>query len=477
MAEIQQINFAVNAYQSRSRLLSSERVLNFYPELSPLDSPFKTAILFNTPGWKNWISTDTNNPVYGLLATDEFLYAVIGLTLYKISKTKITTILGTLSTSPGPVMMTENGVQITILAQSGAAYYYDISANIFGQITDPNYQAASSVTTLDGYSIFSKINSGQFFISALRDTTSYAALDFATAEALSDNIVRIVNYNRHLYIFGTISTEIWYDTGNATFPFLRIDGGLIQKGLGAKFSTALDTAGIYWLGEDGIVYFTGSYSPKRISTSAIETAINSYSVIDDATAFIYTQAGHEFYCLTFPSAKKTWVYDISNQLWSERGSLNIGQTEVVAWTVLYHAFFNNTNIVNGSKYGKLYELDLDTYTEDGVPIIRKVVGATQFSNYLYHTIDRLSLMLDFGVGIDGNSQGSTPLIMMRNSIDGGYTWSEETTSSLGAIGEYPTELFWEKLGFCRSFIIELTISDPVKCTILGAYLKATPGGF
>ena len=476
--DIHQINFAVNAYKSRSRLLSSERVLNYYAEPSPVDSPFKAAAIFNTPGTISWISTIANyNSVFGMQVMGDYLYVVIGLILYQISTNKAVIALGTLGTAPGPVIMTENGVQLTILTQTGISYYYDISNTTFGQITSVNYQLASSVTSLDGYTIFSVQDSGQFFISALRDTTSYSALDFATAEALSDNIVRIVTYNRQLFIFGTNSIEVWYDTGNVTFPFQRIDGVLVQRGLGAKLSIAIEMDGIYWLGEDKIVYRTRDYLPQKISTFAIDSEINSYIRTDDAVAFIYTQEGHKFYCLTFPTAKKTWVYDLTTELWHERGSFNSAQTEVQEWGCQYQAFFAGLNIVNGRRNGKLYFLDLDTYTEDGVPIVSEAISATQFDNYNYQTFARLSLVMDFGVGVNGSGQGSDPTIMMQFSIDGGYTWSQTTEASVGRIGVYPQEVFWDRLGLGRSIIFKITTSDPVRRTILGGYLKTKREAF
>jgi len=475
--KIKQINFAVNAYQSRSSIASSERLLNLYGEQSPNDSPFKVATVFNIPGYQLWNDFEVGSPVYGFQVMSDNLYVVIGLTLYQITATKTVTELGQLGTTPGPVEMTENGVQLTILTAQGSSYYYNALTNTFGQITSVNYQLSSSVTSLDGYTIFSVANSGEFFISALRDTTTYSALDVATAEALSDNIVRICTFNRQLYIFGTQSIEIWYNTGNVNFPFQRIDGALIQRGLGAKASVAIEMSGLYWIGEDKCVYTTSSYLPEKISTFAIDNILTSCDRIDDASAYIYTQAGHKFYVLTLPSANKTLVFDLITGLWHERGSLNNNGTSIGKWNCQYNVLFSNLNIVNGRQDGKLYFLDLNTYTEDGLTIIREAISATQFDNYNYETIDRLALMMDFGVGVDGNGQGVDPQIMMTFSIDGGYTWSQETQASLGVIGQYPQELFWDRLGQARSIIIKLRISDPVKTTIVAAYMKIKGGAF
>ncbi|MEB3150915.1 MAG: hypothetical protein VKL60_18095 [Sphaerospermopsis sp.] len=479
---IHPINFAINAYVARSGLMSSEMIRGFFGEPTPKDAPFRAAVIYNTPGLDEWLDFQEDfmefNPVYGLQVMGDNLYVVFGLNLYKVTRTKTITLLGTLGTTPAPVQMTENGVQVTILTVSGNSYYYDNSSNTFAQITSPNYQLASSVTTLDGYTVFSVIDSGEWFISALRDTTTYAALDTATAEALSDNIVRIVTFNRQLYIFGTNSIEIWYNTGNVTFPFQRVDGVLIQRGLGAADSTAIEVDGVYWVGEDKKVYRTRNYIPEVISTFAIEYKLSQLSRIDDLVSFIYTESGHKFYVITSPSGQWTIKFDITTELWSEDGSLNAAQTEVQEWICQHQAYFNGLNIVNGRTNGKLYNLNIDTYSEAGTPIIRKAISCTQFEDsYNYKFIDRLALMMDFGVGIDGSGQGINPKVMMRFSIDGAKTWSNETMASIGDIGAYETELYWERLGKCRSIIIEITISDPVKATIISGYLKTREGAF
>ena len=270
---------------------------------------------------------------------------------------------------------------------------------------------------------------------------------------------------------------MWYDTGSGTFAFQRIDGALMQRGLGAANSIAAEVDGIYWLGEDRMFYKTKNYIPQKISTFAIEEQIASYSTISDAVAFIYTQAGHKFYCITFPTAGKTWVYDIITNLWHERGSLNIYQTSIGAWNSTISTFFNGTVLVNGAKSGKIYELDLNTFTEDGVPIISEITTATQFDGYNYKNIDRLGVMMDFGVGVNGGGQGINPKVMMSYSIDGGNLFTDVTTASLGDIGQYQQELYWERLGKCRSIIFKLRISDPVERTILGGYLKLKTGAF
>ena len=137
-------------------------------------------------------------------------------------------------------------------------------------------------------------------------------------------------------------------------------------------------------------------------------------------------------------------------------------------------FFNGLNIVGDNASGKLYELDLDTYNEDGNTLISKIVSTTQFDGYRRDGVANLSLVMDTGVGIN-DGQGSEPEIMMRTSIDGAKTWSSELKQPLGAQGNYETEVFYDQVAFGRSLIMELSISDPVKRSIIGSFMEVTRG--
>jgi hypothetical protein len=58
-----------------------------------------------------------------------------------------------------------------------------------------------------------------------------------------------------------------------------------------------------------------------------------------------------------------------------------------------------------------------------------------------------SLQIDFetGVGVY-TGQGSDPQAMLRWSDDGGRTWSNTHTKTIGAIGNYKTRVKFDRLG-------------------------------
>ena len=44
----------------------------------------------------------------------------------------------------------------------------------------------------------------------------------------------------------------------------------------------------------------------------------------DAEAYTYTEDGHYFWVISFPTADATWVYDVTTKLWHERAWLSGG---------------------------------------------------------------------------------------------------------------------------------------------------------
>jgi len=75
------------------------------------------------------------------------------------------------------------------------------------------------------------------------------------------------------------------------------------------------------------------------------------------------------------------------------------------------------------------------------------------------------------------SPGYDPEVMLRWSDDGGHTWSNEHWSPVGKIGAYGHRTFWRRLGMTlklRDRVYELSGTDPVKITIMGAELILSP---
>lgn len=357
--------------KGRSIPLSPELLVNMYAERAP-DGAKSQVVVHGVPGFTLFtsISSDKIRGLYRTLNGSN-LYVVIKQTLYSVNSAGSYSNLGTISGS-GLVFWAESPTEILINA--GAQSYTYNSTEGLELITDPDFPGASSVTFLDQYFIFTNNTTGskdQFFISSVSDGETYDALDFATAENYPDNLVRVFADHNELYLFGTDSIEIWFNAGNADFPFAPAQGSVIEDGLGAAHTVEKVDESIIWLSHEGIVRRLEGSVPVRISDHAVEHLI-SKGDWTNAYSYSYTQEGHQFYVLTIPAANNTqtagtYVYDAATRLWHQRKSYELDYSRIG-----FYARVFGKHIVGDVLTGKLYELSLDVYQENGDHLIAEM---------------------------------------------------------------------------------------------------------
>jgi hypothetical protein len=407
------------------------------------------------------------------------LYVVSADSLYKVTPAYAVTLIGTVL-GTGPVSMSDNGTQLFV-ACNGPSFIYNSLTNVFQQIVDPDFPGAVTVGYLDGYFVFNEPNSQKIWVTGLLEGTSVDPLDFASAEGSPDGVVGIIVDHGQLWVYGTNSIEVWYNSGNADFPFSRIQGAFNELGCAAAYSLAKMDNGLFWLGKDargqGMVYRANGYSGQRISTHAVEWHIQQYGNLSDAIGYTYQQDGHSFYVLIFPTANTTWVYDVATQAWHERAGFLNGQ--FTRHRSNCQAFFNDMVMVGDFENANIYSFDLDDYSDNGSiqKWLRSWRALPTGQNNLKRTAHH-SLQLDCESGVGLNlGQGSDPQVMLRWSDDGGHTWSNEHWVSIGKIGEYYRRAIWRRLGMTlklRDRVYEVSGTDPVKIAIMGAELLLSP---
>ena len=315
---------------------------------------------------------------------------------------------------------------------------------------------------------------------------AFDPLDIATKSGYPDPIVTLIVMDLYIWLLGTQTTEIWFNAGAADFTFQIFPGVFIEHGCAAQYSVARQDLSIYWLSVDKqghcIILKGNNFAAHRISTYAIENEFSKYTTISDAIGFTYQQNGHVFYVLTFPTADKTWVWDESSQLWHERASLQFVQAG--AFTIdgaLHKVVYNSCAFCNGIVYvgddlGNQWVLDDNNYTENGQPI-------TRIRSFPHLVKDQKRVVYktftaDMETGTDNSGAPSTepPTVNLRWSDDRGRTYGSYVSQSLGAIGQYLTSINWNRLGYARDRVFEVSWSVPTKTALNGAWVDTIEEG-
>ncbi len=359
---------------------------------------------------------------------------------------------------------TGSGAQGTIVVSGGGVT--GVTITVAGGGYSVNDVLSASNANLGG------AGSG-FSYSADSVATAFDPLDIAQKSGSADTIVGLKVLDRQIWLLGTLTSEVWYDSGAADFAFAEIPGVFIEHGCAALNSIAKVDNAMLWLSQDreghAIVVRTTQFQAQRVSTYAIETLFQNYSTISDAIGFCYQQDGHAFYILTFPTADKTWAYEIATGQWHE-----LAYTDTNG---VFHrhrasccAFLNNMNVVGDWQNGRIYQLDPNNFTDNG----EQIVCVRTFP----HMIDDGNLVTyrkfiaDVQVGtLPGDT---TPQMSLRWSDTRGASYGNAVMQSMGNGGDYLYSPVWNRLGQARDRVFELSWSAAINTSLLGAFVETIP---
>jgi len=449
--------------QSRSANVTAQSRVNMYLEKT-VDGDKTNIVAYRTPGLM--LIMDIFAKVRGWFAVGSVFYVVSGNSFYEVSSSYVVTLKGTIATVTGPVSMSSNGLEL-ILVDGTDGYTYNYGTTTFAQIVSAGFLGGSTVTFLNSFFIVNNPNTGTFQVSASYDGMTWDASEVASAESSPDNLVALVADHGELILFGESTTEIWVGVDAVDFPFLKA-GSAIEWGLAARETVRKYDNSMIWLGRNRMgevqVIRLDGYSPVRISTHDLENIMNQYtnSELAAATAFAYMHNGHPFYQLNF--AQSSWLYDGSMNAWSQVKGYSIDRHRAEDGLI-----FNGKLLVSDYANGNIYTLDGDVYDDNGETLLSEITSQHVFKNGERMSFGKMWVDVENGTGT-GSGQGLNPQLILTIYKDHGHIPITTRYASIGKIGEYNQRVIYTRLGQARDWVFKLSVSDPVKFVLMGAYI-------
>lgn len=478
-----EVPISTGFYEDSSRPIASQVCINFIPVV-PETNALSISQLKGTPGLKLFATNGVNSN-RGAHVMDSVAFFVNGTSLFRVNSDGTSNNLGTI-TGVGRVSMADNGTQLCIVVPGVTGFIFTQSPDTLTEITDTTFTTtlgpSNQVEYKDGF--FVHIAKSLFFISNLNDGLVYDDLDFGTAEVDPDDNTA-VHVNRNvLYIGGNETIEPFQNIGGSGFPFQRIPGGVVQKGVKAKFSIVDFDNSFVFLGagvneQPSIWRFTGS-SAVKIATEAIDNVISQETdqQLEDVFATTHALDGSFFVCFHFSDS--VFCYDatasarLGKPVWHERQSRNF-QGLQTKWRVASIVQAYGTTLAGDVLDASVGEIDPDTFTEFGTLIDRDVSTGELSNNGLNFFVDQLELTVESGVG-NTVDPGSDPLVTMSMSVDGAQTFGNDLSRSMGKKGEYRQRAIWRRLGRVDRFVMfRFSISDEVTAVIIKLTADISPG--
>lgn len=471
------------AYESRSIIGSAQAQFNLYSEPNPPEtSPETPTTLYPTPG--NTLLSAPPVPGAGrgsYVDTQGVLWACVGGNVYSIDANWSWTLRGTVPNRTVPVSFADNEVTVMLVDGSSTAYIAPVGGGAMTALVEPDYTGSHRVDYLNTYFLFGEPDTPKFY-TTLSNSTAIDSLYFANMTGQPTDIMAVVAIHGVLWLIGKTATEIWFDAGDTNvLPFQRMPDMVLHQGCSAPYSIArmsgVDDSQVsaYWLSQnkdgDTVILMSQGYAIQRISTYAIENAINNYAVKNDCIGGCYQQDGHGFYVLSFPNQDVTWVYDRSTAQWHQRDWLDTNGLSH-RYRCQAFAYPYSTNIALDWENGNLYRLDLNNYTDNFQPI-RRLRSFPHLVSGL-NRIEYARFIADVECGSITNVNADPVEISLRWSDDRGVTYGNAVMRSIGRTGQYDKSPLWLRLGNARDRVFELSWSVNAKVALNGAYVEPLP---
>jgi hypothetical protein len=372
------------------------------------------------------------------------LAAISDATLHEVDGAGVVTALGAVPDDERTGLSTNNGA-ITVTA---GGRYFVWTGTALTEPTPGVFDGFGGVEFLGDYTILTERNDRRFCWSALADATDLPALNFATAEARDDAILRPLVIGGNLWLFKGTSIEIWGATGLAgAAAFQRL--AVVETGLRDFNLLAGAASGAFFVGNDGIVYLTGGTpSLQPISTPAVNEAIARG---EPTHALYYEHRGHKF-CVVRFRGRPAFCYDLATGLWHERATGENGAFDATgaarAFGQWHFCGFNGAiRTASGAA------------TDAGETLFRRAVSVPLSMGGKRFLVPEIEVFADMASGAS---------LQMRLSRDVGRTWGTWRAASLGALGRYDNRVVFRSNGQARRLMMELRVTDAADVVLWSA---------
>jgi len=369
MAKFQ--GFIGGSYESQALTADCSRTVNWFPEVLQDKDATSPATLLPTPGVE--LIGDVHVPpgrAHVFINGREF--AVFNQHFIEIDEAGNKTYRGFFGAfgpptgDPATISSNGDGGNQLFVTVNGDGFYFNLATNVLTWINALRGKATMGAY-LDGYFLCLDSNTSTLYISALMDGATWSTgTDFAQRSLAPDKWVSVKVVGRNVWLFGSQTTEVWYDSGG-TFPLTPHPSGLINLGCAAPWSPKVLGAEILWLGTSKAghtcVAKASGFTPQIISTYPMDTAFQAYNQIGAAVADSYSSDGHTFYVLNFDFEGATWAWDATTTLWSERGTWVPSLGRYTAWRPRFYAHAFGQHRILDAGGGGLYRMS-STYTRD-----------------------------------------------------------------------------------------------------------------
>jgi hypothetical protein len=381
------------------------------------------------------------------------LYRVMGTKLVEIDANGAINILGDVGGPINTLVTFDYSFDRLAIASGGRLYYWSPTLGLI-QVTDPDLGIVLDVVWVDGYFM---TTDGEFLIvTELTDPTQVNPLKYGASEVDPDPVVALLKLRNEVYALNRNTIEVFDNVGGAFFPFARIDGAQIQKGVVGTFACCVYIENIAFLGsgrnEAPGIYIGANANAQKISTQEIDELLLEYTEAELALVKLEARndKAHQHLYVHLPD--KTLVYDaaasqdLSQQVWFILSSSTVGFSQYRARNLVWAYDKWLVGDPQSNNIGYLVQ----TISSHWGQIVRWEFGTMIMYNEgngaIFNELELVCLTGRVALGVN-------PAITTSYSTDG-ISWSQDRTVTVGTIGNTRKRIAWFQQGHMRNWRIQ-----------------------
>lgn len=400
-------------------------------------------------------------------------YRVMGSKLVNISSTGAVSILGDVG-NDGLLVTMDYSFDRLAIASNGNLFYWSPTLGLI-QVTDPDLGLVLDVVWVDGY--FMTTDGESIVVTELSDPTQVNPLKYGSSEVDPDPVVALLKLRNEIYALNRNTIEVFDNVGGDLFPFQRIDGAQIEKGVIGTHGCCIFMETVAFLGsgfnEAPGIYMGANANATKISTQEIDQILLDYT--EAQLALVKLEArndkAHQHLYVHLPD--RTLVFDaaatqeMNQPVWFTLTSSITGFSKYRAQNLVwcYDKWLVGDPTDNGIGYF------VDTISTHWGQTVRWEFGTTIVYNEgrgaIFSELELVSLTGRVPLGAD-------PTISTSYSVDG-ETWSQQKFIKAGKIGQRQKRLVWFQQGWMRNWRIQRfqgTSDAHIACARLEARIEA-----
>lgn len=386
----------------------------------------------------------------GAINWNGVMYRVMGTKLVSVTADGVVTTLGDVGGTAQVTM--DYGFDRLAIWSGGKLFYWNGAA--LTQVTNINLGTVIDGVWIAGY--YLSTDGTSLIITDLNDPYNVNPLKYGSAESDPDPIKAVNELRNELYAFGRYTIEVFQNIGGSLFPFARIAGAQVPRGIIGTHAYTPFVSTFAFVGsgrnEAPAVYLMLPGDTQKISTREIDQVLQGYTEAQLALTVVEARVDKNHQLLLIHLADQTLVYDaaasaaMGEPVWCSLTTSIVGNGTYRArnlvwcydkWLAGDPTTSKLCQLVNtlSSHYGLVNGWDFNTQ-------ILYIAG----NGAIVHELELVCLPGRVTLGAD-------PVIWTSYSLDG-QRWSQERSCKAGKQGDTTKRIAWRDQGSMENWRIQ-----------------------